>query len=122
MNKNGKVLAIVALVFTCIGAIAFIASTIWFASGITEIAKYNPNDDSMSALGVALSLALLIYSALIHGFIEIPTLICGGISVARKNKMGKVVVLINVALIAITIIYFIIFFVYGVSRGAFNLS
>jgi hypothetical protein len=107
-------------VFTCIGLLAFISCTIWFVSGILEISSYNPNNQDTNAFGVGIILVLFVYSALIYGAIEIPTFIFSSISAAKKEKMGKILLWINIALVIITILYFIVFFAFGSIKGVMN--
>ena len=42
------------------------------------------------------------------------------ISAAKKNRMGKILTIINVALMVITVLYFIIFFAYGKATGTLS--
>ena len=120
MNKSAKVLAIISLVLTCFIGIAFVFSTLWFGSGIHEISVYDPNAEGMNGLGVAVALILLAYSGVAHFLIFIPTIIMSSISAAKKNRMGMILTIINVALMVITVLYFIIFFVYGNATGTLS--
>ena len=116
MNKSAKVLAIISLVLTCFIGIAFVFSTLGFGSGIHEINVYD-DENGFRLLG---ALILLAYSGVAQFLIFVPTIIMSSISAAKKNRMGKIITIINVALMVITVSYFIIFFVYGKATGTLS--
>ena len=120
MNKSAKVLAIISLVLTCFIGIAFVLSTLWFGSGIHEISIYDPNAEGMNGLGVAVAVILLAYTGVAHFLIFIPTMIMSIISAVKENKMGLVLTVINFSLMLITVLYFIIFFIYGKATGVLS--
>lgn len=121
MSKKLKVLQIANIVFTAILFALFVLITLMAIEILVDISKYTPNADS-NTLGIGLGFVFfLIFS--ISGLIPLVlNVIIGAMGIKRGSAICKICVIINIAILLITVIFFASILLYSGSKGITLLS
>jgi hypothetical protein len=121
MDKKGQSLANLALVFMIISSILTVVVAFFFKEGLPDVLNYNPDgNESYNSLGVAFVLVFLFGAAGIEALVLIPSLIMSTIATVQKNKKGLVVLIIDIALLVITLSLVLGFYLFAKSKGVIS--
>ncbi len=116
-----KVLQIANIVFTAILFVLFVLITWMAIEVLVDISKYTPNADN-NTLGIGLGFVFfLIFS--ISGLVPLVlNVIIGVMGIKRGSTICKLCVIINVAILFITVVFFASILLFSSSKGITLLS